>query len=371
MKILIVDDNKENLYLLEAMLKGWGYEVASATNGAEALEKLRAERFTMIIADILMPVMNGFQLCRVCKGNEELKDIPFVFYTATYKDEKDEELALKVGASKFIRKPMETDKFIKTIKGVIADAEKGKVEPKKLALEEEKEVFKLYSERLVKKLEKKMLDLEREITERKQAEEELQQSYEKLRRTTEGIIQAMALTAEMRDPYTAGHQRRVTQFACAIAKEMSLSEEQIEGIYMAAVIHDIGKISVPAEILSKPSRLTENEFSLIKVHPQVGYDILKTIEFPWPIAQTVLQHHERMDGSGYPSGLSGKDILLEARILGVADVVEAMVSHRPYRPALGIDRALEEILQNRGTLYDAAVVDACVKLFNEKRFDFQ
>lgn len=236
MKILIVDDNKENLYLLEAMLKGWGYEVASATNGAEALEKLRAERFTMIIADILMPVMNGFQLCRVCKGNEELKDIPFVFYTATYKDEKDEELALKVGASKFIRKPMETDKFIKTIKGVIADAEKGKVEPKKLALEEEKEVFKLYSERLVKKLEKKMLDLEREITERKQAEEELQQSYEKLRRTTEGIIQAMALTAEMRDPYTAGHQRRVTQFACAIAKEMSLSEEQIEGIYMAAVI---------------------------------------------------------------------------------------------------------------------------------------
>lgn len=216
-----------------------------------------------------------------------------------------------------------------------------------------------------------MTQIEIEIAERKQVKAELQQSFERLRRAMEGTIKAIALTVEMKDPYTAGHQRRVTQLACAIAKEMRLSEEQIEGIYMTGVIHDIGKISVPAEILTKPGQLTEIEFSLIKTHPEVGYDILKMIEFPWPIAKIVLQHHERMNGSGYPSGLSGEEILLEARILGVADVVEAMASHRPYRPALGIDRALEEISQNRGVFYDTEVVDACLKLFTEKRFQFE
>ena len=175
----------------------------------------------------------------------------------------------------------------------------------------------------------------------------------------------------MRDPYRDSHQKRVSQLACAMAREMNLPEEQIEGIRVAGNIHDIGKISVPMEILSKPGRVNKSEFGIIKSHTQAGYDILKTIEFPWPIAQIVLQHHERMDGSGYPQGLSGKDILLEARILGVADVVEAMVSHRPYRPALGIDKALEEISKNRGVLYDPEVVDACLKLFTEKRFEFE
>jgi len=175
----------------------------------------------------------------------------------------------------------------------------------------------------------------------------------------------------MKDPYRHSHQKRVAQLACAIAREMNLPEEQIEGIRVAGNIHDIGKISVPMEILNKPGRVNKNEFGIIKNHAQAGYDILKTIEFPWPIAQIVLQHHERMDGSGYPQGLSGKDILLEARILGVADVVEAMVSRRPYRPALGIDKALEEISKNRGILYDPEVVDACLKLFTEKRFEFE
>jgi len=198
--------------------------------------------------------------------------------------------------------------------------------------------------------------------ERRRVEEELKQSYEKLQRSLEGAIQAMASIVEARDPYTAGHQRRVTQLACAIAREMNLPEEQIEAIRVAGTIHDIGKIYVPAEILSKPGRLTENEFAIIKTHPQVGYEILKTIEFPWPIAQIVLQHHETMDGSGYPQGLSGEDILLEAGILRVADVVEAMSSHRPYRPAPGIDKALFEILQNKGCLYDSNVVDACLQI---------
>jgi PAS domain S-box-containing protein/putative nucleotidyltransferase with HDIG domain len=193
---------------------------------------------------------------------------------------------------------------------------------------------------------------------------------DKLQRALEDTIQAIGLTTETRDPYTAGHQRRVTQLACAVAKKMGLSEEQVESIRVAGLVHDIGKMSVPAEILSKPSRLTEIEFGLIKAHPQVAYDILATIKFPWPVAQIVLQHHERMDGSGYPKGLKGEEIMLEARILAVADVVEAMSSHRPYRPALGIDKALEEIEKRKGTLYDPKVVDACLKLFAEDRFKF-
>ena len=210
-----------------------------------------------------------------------------------------------------------------------------------------------------------------DITDHKQMEEtEIKQNLQRLQRAIKGSIRAMALIVESRDPYTAGHQRRVNILACAIAKEMGLPESQIDGIRMAAAIHDIGKIGVPAEILSKPGKLTENEFNLIKTHPQVGYNILKEIEFPWPIAQTVLQHHERMDGSGYLAGLSSKGILLEAKILGVADVVEAMASHRPYRPALGIGKALEEILQNSGVLYDPDVVDACLRLFSEKGFKF-
>jgi HD-GYP domain-containing protein (c-di-GMP phosphodiesterase class II) len=212
----------------------------------------------------------------------------------------------------------------------------------------------------------------RELAKRMGAEEELRQSYVKLRRALEGTIHALISAVEMRDPYTAGHQQRVTQLACAIANEMGLPEEQIEGIHMAGLVHDIGKINVPAEILSKPGRLNDLEFGLIKTHSQVGHNILNgTIEFPWPIAQIVLQHHERMDGSGYPVGLSGEEIILEARILAVADVVEAMASHRPYRPARGIDQALEEISQNRGILYDPEVVDACLKLFSEKRFKFE
>jgi PAS domain S-box-containing protein len=214
-------------------------------------------------------------------------------------------------------------------------------------------------------------ETQQELAERERAEEELQQSFEELRRAFEGTVTVLISAVEMRDPYTAGHQRRVTQLACAIANEMDLPQEQIEGIRLAGLIHDIGKINVPAEILSKPGQLTDLEFGLIKMHPQTGHDVLRAIEFPWPVAQIVLQHHERMDGSGYPQGLSGEEIILEARVLGVADVAEAMASHRPYRAARGIDEALEEISQNRGTLYDPKVVDACLRLFTEKGFKFE
>jgi len=214
-------------------------------------------------------------------------------------------------------------------------------------------------------------DLQTELKERKRAEKGLEYTLEKLRKALGATIQAMALTVEAKDAYTAGHQQRSTNLARTIATKMGLSEEQIDGIRLAGVIHDIGKISVPGEILSKPGRLTDIEFSLIKTHPQVGYDILKPIEFPWPVAQIVLQHHERIDGSGYPAGLTRDEIMLEARILAVADVVEAMCSHRPYRPAHSIDEALGEIRQNRGVRYDPDVVDACLSLFSDEGFELE
>ncbi len=210
-----------------------------------------------------------------------------------------------------------------------------------------------------------------DITDRIQAKEELQQSYIRLRKIFDETVNTLASAVEMRDPYTAGHQQRVAKLACAIAQEMNLAEEQIEGIRMAGLIHDIGKIYVPAEILSKPTPLTEAEKSLVRGHSQVGHDILKGIEFPWPVAEIVLQHHERMLGSGYPQGLMGEDILLEARILAVADVVETMYSDRPYRAGIGLDKALQEICRNRGLLYDPEVVDVCSDLFMNKGFKFE
>jgi len=201
----------------------------------------------------------------------------------------------------------------------------------------------------------------RDITDRKQAED-------KLRESLEGTIKAIASAEEVRDPYTSGHQDRVAELACAIGNEMGLQKDQIEGIRMGGKIHDIGKISLPSEILSKPTRLSEIEYSLIQSHSQVGYGILKDIDFPWPVADIAHQHHERIDGSGYPQGLKGEEICLEARIVAVADVVEAMTNHRPYRAGLGIDKALAEIERGCGSIYDTKVADACLHLFREHGF---
>jgi PAS domain S-box-containing protein/putative nucleotidyltransferase with HDIG domain len=194
-------------------------------------------------------------------------------------------------------------------------------------------------------------------------------TLEKLESSLDNAVTAIAATVEMRDPYTAGHQRRVAKLAAAIASEMRLPAEQIEGIRIAGTVHDIGKIHVPAEILSNPSKLSDAEFSIIKTHPQVGYDILCAIDFPWPVAQMILQHHEKMDGSGYPNGLKGEDILIESRILCVADIVESMASHRPYRPSFGIFPALQEISRNKGLLYDVHAVEATLRLFLEKGYE--
>jgi len=207
-----------------------------------------------------------------------------------------------------------------------------------------------------------------DITERKRMEEKLRETLESLRKSIKTTIQVLATASEARDPYTAGHQNRVADLARAIATEMGLSQDTIEGIRMAGSIHDVGKLSIPAEILSKFTKLTNIEFSLIKKHSRSGYEMLKDVESPWPLAQIVYQHHERMDGSGYPRNLKGDEIIIEARIMAVADVVEAMSSNRPYRPGFGIEVALEEIEKNKGIFYDDTVANTCLKLFREKGF---
>ncbi|MBA7538555.1 Protein-glutamate methylesterase/protein-glutamine glutaminase [subsurface metagenome] len=661
-RILVVDDLEENRYLLQKLLERYNYTVETAINGVEALEKARRSLPDMIITDSLMPKMDGFQLCRELKRDEGLKDVPVLFYSATYTDKKSRKLALDIGAIEYITKPQEPDVFVKIINKAWDKHSKGEVKPIKKLLEE-KVYMKTYNERLIQKLEEKMLDLEKsekhikylysvleairgvnqlivrekdrdiliqktcdiligargyntawlgllkdektfdtvvasplkelssfcaqvlkgdyppcikkaltkkdlfmiidrsrdcgdcslkklhlgknsllmrithesklfgflvlslepdvyidveekglleEVTddialglhsieigenlekrtydlkervkelnclweisnlverpdisleeiikgtvnllpsswqypqitcariildskeyksknfkktawkqasdiilhqkpigtvevyyleerpqmeegpflkeernlinvvaerlgnliEGKQSEMKLQQSYQKLQKTMEDTISTIGKIAETRDPYTAGHQKNVSQIATFIAQEMKLPKDKIKGVRIASLVHDIGKISLPAEILNKPTKLSKIEFSLIKDHSQVGHDVLKSIDFPWPVARIVLQHHERLNGSGYPNKLKGDKILLESRIIGVADVVEAMSSHRPYRPALGIDAALEEISQNIDILYDPEVVDTCLKLFKEKEFKF-
>ena len=626
-RVLIVDDNSSNRYLLQSLLEGEGMEVITAENGKEALEMARANPPDLIISDILMPVMDGYAFCRQCKLDEKLRHIPFVFYTATYTEPKDESFALSLGADRFILKPQEPEAIMDMLAEVWKESESKAHEPVK-PLGEEMEFFRQYNEILFRKLEKKMLDLEgmskelrmeeeelrrneeflnsvvenipnmifvkdaenlrfvrfnkageellgfnrqdliskndydffpkdqadffiqkdREVLKNKQlvviteesiqtkhlgerilhtkkipivdkdgeplyllgiseditelkrteelfkksekkyrgifenavmgifqvtidgqylsvnpagaimygyespeeimksvtdtarqiyvypeerarlialleasgsvegfevehyrkdgskfwvltnarlirdekgitpdyyevtsqnitaskiAQEEVRRTLERLNTTLGATVQAMAATVETRDPYTAGHQRRVADLAKAIAQEMDLFKDVVDGIRVAGLIHDIGKISVPAEILSKPTKLSEVEFNIIKVHPEAGYNILKDIEFPWPVADIVYQHHEKLNGAGYPQGLRDEQILLEAKILAVADAVEAMASHRPYRAGLGLDFALEEIEKNKGIFYEAKVVNACVRLFREKGYRFE
>src|SRR4030043_2167678 len=210
----------------------------------------------------------------------------------------------------------------------------------------------------------------RDVTERKITEKKLKESYQKLQKTLSDVIDTLASIVESKDPYTSGHQNRAAMLATAISEELGLDQDKIESIKIAALIHDIGKINIPVSILTRPGRLSEIEYDMIKTHSQLGHDMISRVEFPWPIADIILQHHERINGSGYPKGLKGKHIIPEAKILAVADVVEAMASHRPYRPSLGINKALEEINGGRGKLYDPEVVDACTRLIKNKKFSF-
>jgi putative two-component system response regulator len=339
--VLVVDDEVQVLNLIKQLLEINGYKCTLAPNTRQARSYLKEDTFDLILCDMHMPGETGLDFSRdVLKQQPEAA---IVMVTAV--DDPDlASTALKMGVYGYIIKPFKPNELVINVSNALH----------RRGLEVQN---RLYQENLGKMVQERT--------------EELRASLNDLQKAMQGIVHAMVLTIESRDPYTAGHQQRVTQLASALAQEMGLSEKEVEGVKMASLIHDIGKISIPAEILSKPGKLTEIEFSLVKTHAQAGYEILKDIEFSWPIAQIVLQHHERLDGSGYPLGLKDKKILLEAKIIGVADVVEAMASHRPYRPGLGIEKALEEISQKKGILYSPEVSDICIKLFTEKGFKFE
>ena len=334
-KILAVDDTPASLRLLTDIMKEEGYEVRSAISGELALRAATSNPPELVLLDIRMPGMDGYEVCRRLKADPATRDVPVIFVSAV--SETDEKVqGFKMGAVDFVTKPYQRDELMARVRTHL-------------------ELNRLRNH------------LEELVGERTA---ELVDSEKKLRTSLLDSITALAAIVEMRDPYTAGHQRRVAELAIAIARDLKLPSEQIEGIHLASVVHDVGKIRVPAEILSKPGKLTANEFGLIKEHSQNGYEILKTIAFPWPIAQVVLQHHERLDGSGYPHALKSDQILLEAKIVAVSDVVEAMWSHRPYRPGLGLDVALGEITLNKGKLYDPVVVESCIRIFREQGFSF-
>ena len=337
---------------------------------ASLLDITARKQADLIISDILMPVMDGFQFCKEVRGNEKTADIPLVFYTAAYLDKRDEELALKLGADKFIRKPIDPEELLRVVQNLTEERQEREAVAKPAAVKEEKQdVMKLYNERVVKKLEEKTLRLEEEVVERRKVEDELRRSHSRISQVYHEVVYTLASAVEKRDPYTAGHQTRVAKIAEAIARELGRPEDEIRGLVLASAIHDIGKINIPGEILMKPTKLSDAELTLIRTHPLTGYEIIAKVEFPWPVATMVLQHHERLDGSGYPYEVMGEDIILESRIIAVADVVEAMSSHRPYRPAVGIQKALEEIEAGKGKLYDPDAVDACLEVVKEKHME--
>ncbi|MBE3127084.1 MAG: HD domain-containing protein [Candidatus Atribacteria bacterium] len=330
LNLLILEDNPADAELAVRELDKEGFVIEwSLVETEEAFREALNQRPEVILADYSLSSFDGLSALKI--KQETVPEIPFILISGKI----GKELAVEC-----IR--------LKVTDYVLKD-----------------ELFRLGP------VVKRALEEARVYRERKQAEKELKKSYKKLQKTTNESIDTMSKIMEAKDPYTSGHQHRVCQLAVPLAQELGLSPNKIEGIRIASLIHDIGKIGLPTEILSKPSKLTDIEFSLIKGHSQIGYDILKAIDFSYPIARIVLQHQERLNGSGYPQGLKSEDILLEAKIIGVADVIEAMSSHRPYRPALGIDKALEEISKNRGILYDAEVVDACLKLFKGKGFKFK
>lgn len=332
--VLVVDDNPTNIDLLVNTLKN-EYRLGVSINGPRTLDYVSRQKPDIILLDIMMPGMNGFEVCSLLKADPETRDIPIIFITAV--DDVSRKIkGFELGAVDYITKPFLAEEVRERVRT-------------HLALKSMREQLEDRNINLEQKIREKTVELEKML---------------------EATIATITLMAETRDPYTSGHQRRVADLACAIARHMGFSKDQIRAVELAGILHDIGKIRVPTSVMNRPGRLLDAERELLKIHPEVGYELLKTIPFPLPVADIVHQHHERMDGSGYPLGLKGDQILLEARVLAVADVTEAQSSYRPYRPALGIDVALKEISKNSGKLYDPQVVEACLTLFRENLFDF-
>jgi response regulator RpfG family c-di-GMP phosphodiesterase len=324
--VLVIEDNPGDARLIELMLSEHpedGYQAVFAVRLGEGLEAIARQEFDVILLDLSLPDSHG--LGTVQSVLEAAPKTPIIVLTGLA-DESTAIAAMKAGAQDYLAKGQ------------------GDGETLKRSI--------------------------RYSIERMRTDEEKRESGDRLRRALMQTIQAVGLTIEKRDPYTAGHQQRVAELASAIGRELGFEPDRLEGLELGSVIHDIGKIAIPSSFLNKPGRLTSSEFALIKTHSQIGFDIIKDVEFTWPISKMVRHHHERLDGSGYPDGLKGDDILLEARIICVADVIESMASNRPYRAALGISVALEEIEKNKSRLYDPDVAEACLKLFAENRFSF-
>lgn len=345
LRVLIVEDDHSSADLYRKTLKTdrrSSFDVKWADNLAKALEYEQGGIFDVILLDLQLPDSRGFDT--FAKVKREAQDASIIILTGS----RDEALAIRAieeGAQDYISKgQFEYRMFLRAIS------------------------YAIERNRIRKNLQHTKNDLEAKVRRRTY---KLQTEKGKMHRILAETIDALASALEKRDPYTAGHQRRVAQLSVAIAKHIGLKENGIIGLHLASLVHDIGKICVPIEILVKPTPLNKVEMNLIHTHSEVGYGILKDIEFPWPIARVVLQHHEKIDGSGYPHGLSGEDILLESRILCVADVTEAMFSDRPYRSAIGIAGALEELSRNKRILYEPVAVDACLELFNKKSFKFE
>lgn len=335
-RILVVDDDGINRTLLTTMLKNEGFTVSSAENGAQCLEELGNGTYDIILLDLHMPVMDGYQVLESMRNNRKMNKIPVIVISASDSME-DIIRSINLGAADHLPKPFNP---------VLLKARLNSTLKAKL-LQDRQENYRQQLERTVR-----------------EQVWQIEDSLRKSQQTLEKTVLALSSIVEIRDVYTAGHQQRVSRLACAIAEKLGLPKTRVEGIRVSAILHDIGKIAVPAEILSKPGKLHEAEFEVIKLHSEVAHKVLGTIDFPWPVAEIVLQHHEKQDGSGYPLGVGGKDLLLESRIIQLSDVVEAMSSHRPYRPALGDEMAHLEVTANKGILYDPEVVDAYVSLNN-------
>jgi len=332
--LLIIDDNQLNVETLTDFLEQ-EYQIHGALTGPDALAMVNEIHPDLILLDIMMPFMDGFEICRQLKSNSKTAHIPIIFITGKG-DEADIAHGFELGAVDYITKPFHMPEIQMRVNH-------------HLNLCTTNENLKQNNIRLEHQVKQKNADIKDMLS---------------------AAINAMSQMFENNDPSTAGHQQRVAKLASHIASEMNLTEDQVESIRIAGLLHDIGKIRIPDTILSRPGQLLKSEYDLIRIHPQVGYDLVKHIPFPWPVAEFILQHHEKINGSGYPQGLKGDEIHLESTILCVADVAEAMTSHRPYRPALGIDTTEGELVKNKNILFDPKVVDVCMSLISGKQYNY-
>ncbi len=353
-RVLIVDDEEGIRRTIAFFLMNAGHEVRTAGTVPDAMVQLSDGEYDVVLSDIVMPGEDGVRLLERVKA--VAPHTQFVLFTGEPTVETATD-ALRLGAFDYLSKPVHKDAVCKVVDKA---AKAHDLLLQNRQLQEENDRHRAQLERLV----------EERTSELRATANELRAAMERLATTLESTTLSLSMAMEMRDPYTAGHQRRVTGLACAIWDRLGLPMEAREGLRMAGLLHDIGKIRVPSDILSKPAGLSKAEFALIREHPVTAWEILQLVEFPWPVAQIVRQHHERIDGNGYPDNLTINEILPEARVLGVADVVEAMASHRPYRPALGIDAALDEIERGKGTLYWEDAVEACLFVFRDAEYRF-